>query len=142
MAEDLGVCLAYGCSQTAAGSWADAGRWNLVDGISWSACHDANAGLLIWLGLGWLEYMIHINVYNIFALTRPIILTKQNMSVESTILPPEDVSTSLGLGGAITLHGLYGGMTGALAAPSLQRQSGYMFPRKTSGLKACRADPY
>ncbi|GFN96111.1 hypothetical protein PoB_002261700 [Plakobranchus ocellatus] len=31
---------------------------------------------------------------------------------------PEDVSTSLGLGGAITLHGLYGGMTGTLPAPS------------------------
>ncbi|GFO22153.1 hypothetical protein PoB_004865800 [Plakobranchus ocellatus] len=42
---------------------------------------------------------------------------------------PEDVSTSLGLGGSITLHGFYGGMTGALPAPSPcpshQRQFGF-----------------
>ncbi|GFN85198.1 hypothetical protein PoB_001170400 [Plakobranchus ocellatus] len=43
----------------------------------------------------------------------------------STGKAPEEVSTSLGLGGAITLHGFYGGMTGVLPAPSLQRQCGF-----------------
>ncbi|GFO11180.1 hypothetical protein PoB_003768500 [Plakobranchus ocellatus] len=38
---------------------------------------------------------------------------------------PVDVSTSLSLGGANTLHGFYGAMTGALPAPSLQQQSGF-----------------
>ncbi|GFO32186.1 hypothetical protein PoB_005869100 [Plakobranchus ocellatus] len=41
-----------GPNQTAAGSWAGAGSWKLVDGRSWSTSHDASVDLFSWLGLG------------------------------------------------------------------------------------------